>query len=133
MMLPRTGAGLPAWRRQVMPWVMGLVRLAVAWVVTHGALGALVLEPSFLHDTVGAPMRYAVAALLALGTAGFVWPATCVLGFVLLTAGLVAFEWIWQRGGRPSGTLPYSAVGALAVLAFGEWLSQRLQRRLYPD
>jgi len=132
MMLPRTGAGLPAWRRRVMPWLMAAVRLVVAWFVIHGALRALVMQPSFLHDAVAAPTRYLVAALMALGLAAFVWPATCVVGFLLLTAGLLAFEWIWQHLGLPSGSLPYATIGALGVLAVGEWLARRLQGRLYP-
>jgi len=133
MMMPRSGAGLPAWRRQVMPWLMAAVRLVVAWFVVHGALAALVMQPSFLHDAVSAPMRYAVAALMFLGVIAFVWPSTCIVGFLLLTAGLVSFEWIWQHLGLPSGSLPYATIGALGVLAFGEWLVRRLQDRLYRD
>jgi hypothetical protein len=131
MMLPRTGAGLPAWRRQVMPWLMAAVRLVVAWFVIHGAFTALVLHPSFLRDAVPAPTRYLVAALMALGFAAFVWPATCIVGFLLLTAGLLAFEWIWQHLGLASGSLPWAPIAAFGVLAFGEWLVRRLQGRLY--
>jgi hypothetical protein len=132
MRLSRSGAGLPPWRRQVLPWVMALARLAAAWLVTQWQLHALLLQASVLHSRVGAPTRFAIAALLAGGALLFAWPRTCLLGFTLLVAGLGAFEWLWQRLGVPGGALLSWSVAILAVLAAGEWLTRRVQRHLYP-
>jgi hypothetical protein len=131
MILPRSGADLPPWRRLVMPWIMALARLAAGWIVTQGALGALLLRTSFMASMVGAPLRFGIAALLGAGLVTFAWPRSYLLGFGLLLAGLAAFEWLWWRLGLPSGSLALWSVAILAVLAAGEWLTRRVQARVY--
>jgi hypothetical protein len=132
-MLPRTAAGLPPWRRQVMRWVMAAVRLAAGWLVIRTQLGALAVTPSFLQAAVGAPLCYAVAALLITGLPAFAWPRSYLGGFALLAGGLAGFEWLWQRAGMAPDPVMPASFAVLAVLAFGEWLTRRVQRRLYPD
>jgi hypothetical protein len=131
MPLPRSGSGLPPWRRQVLPWIMAGARLGAAWLVTQWQLHALLQQASLLHGRVGAPTRFAIAALLAAGTLLFAWPRGYLVGFALLVAGLGAFEWLWHPLGVPGGALLGWSVAILAVLAVGEWLTQRIQRHLY--
>lgn len=135
MMLPRTGADLPPWRRQVMPWLMAAVRLMVAWYVLRTPLQALLREPSFIADAVGRPLAWGVGTLLAVGGVLFAWPRTVLIGYPMLVVGIVVFEWIWRRMGAPNTTLLVSALGIFTVLAVGEWLVQKVQKRLYapPD
>jgi hypothetical protein len=131
-MLPHDGTGLPAWRQKVMPWIMALVRLGAGWIVASGPLLALVQQNSYLRLLAGMPMRSLVAALYVAGLALFAWPATCFYGFGVLVAAVGAFEWLWTRTGISSGLLPLWTIAVLAVLAGGEWLTRRVQRRLYP-
>lgn len=131
MPLPRSGSGLPPWRRQVLPWIMAVARLAAAWLVTQWQLHALLLQASLLHARVGAPTRFAIAALLAGGALLFAWPRSYLVGFALLVAGLGAFEWLWRPLGVPGGALLSWSVAILTVLAAGEWLTRRVQRHLY--
>ena len=131
MMLPTDASGLPAWRQKVMPWIMGLVRLGVGWLVTQAPLMTLVQKDSFLRVLAGMPLRYAIAAIYIVGLACFAWPATCFYGFATLLAAVGAFEWLWARTGISSGLLPVWTVAVLTVLAAGEWLTRRVQRRLY--
>lgn len=130
-MLPRTGADLPAWRRQVMPWLMAAVRALVAWFLLRSPLELLLREPNAAAEAVGRPLAWGVASLLAVGAVLFAWPRTVLIGYVPLVAGVVGFEWIWRRLGMASGTLVVSALGIFTVLAIGEWLVQRVQKRLY--
>lgn len=131
MMLPRTGADLPPWRRQVMPWLMAAVRLMVAWYVLRPALAALLREPSFIADAFGRPVAWGVGTLLAVGALLFAWPRTVLLGYPMLVVGVLAFEWLWRSLGAPNTTLLVSALAIFTVLAIGEWLVQRVQKRLY--
>ena len=130
-MLPTQGSGLPAWRQQVAPWTMALVRLAAACFVVQAPLRVLVLEPSFVQTGSPAPQRYAVAALLCAGALLFAWPRSCLSGAAVLLAGLGGFEWIWQGLGLRSGPLPLWSASIVVVLAAGEWLVRRVQRSLY--
>ncbi len=131
-MLPTDAAGLPAWRQKVMPWIMGLVRLGAGWVVVNAPLAELVDKGSFLRVLAGMPLRMTIAALYAVGLALFAWPRTCFYGYGLLLLAIGGFEWLWSRTGLSSGLLPFRFVAVLTVLAFGEWLTRRVQRRLYP-
>ena len=131
-MLPRDGYKLPRWRRHVMTWVMALVRLAAAWIVTQAPLTALALKPGFMRVAVTAPPRLGLAAVLAGGIVAFAWPRTCPYGFVLLLAGLTGFEALWISLGLPLGATALWSAAILTVLAAGEWLARRLQRELYP-
>jgi len=130
-MLRNEGSGLPAWRRQVMPWLMALVRLGAGWVVIHAPLMTLVQKNTFLKDYAGAPLRDTIAVLYVVGLVLFAWPRTCFYGFAVLLLAVGGFEWLWTRTGIWSGMLPVWIVAVLAVLAAGEWLTRRVQRRLY--
>jgi len=130
-MLPTDASGLPAWRQKVMPWIMGLVRLGAGWVVVKAPLTELIDKASFLRVLAGMPLRRTIAALYIVGLALFAWPATCFYGYGLLLVAIGAFEWLWTRTGISSGLLPFRFVAVLTVLAFGEWLTRRVQRRLY--
>ena len=46
-------------------------------------------------------------------------------------AGLAGGDLLWQRAGMTADALLYPALAIIAVLAGGEWLSRRVQRRLY--
>ena len=130
-MLPTTASQLPEWRRQVAPWLMAAVRLAAAYFIAQAPFRMLVLEPGFVQTSSAAPLRFAVAALLGAGGLLFVWPRTCLIGAVLLLAGLGGFEWIWQGLGLRSGPLALWSASIVLVLAAGEWLVRRVQRSLY--
>ncbi len=130
-MLPQDGFGLPAWRQKVMPWIMALVRLGASWIVIQGPLMALLQKDSFLRMLAGAPLRGTIALLYIVGLVLFAWPATCFYGFAAMLAALGGFEWLWARTGISSGLLPLWSGAVFAVLAAGEWLTRRVQRRLY--
>jgi hypothetical protein len=132
VILTHSGRGLPAWRLQVMRWLMAVIRLGAGWLVTRTELRALAGTPSFLHAAVGAPLCYAVAALIGVGLLMFAWPRTYLAGCVLLAVGLAGFEWLWQRAGLAPGAVIVPSLTVLAVLAGGEWLTRRVQRRLHP-
>jgi hypothetical protein len=131
-MLPTDGSGLPAWRQKVMPWIMGLVRLGAGWLVANAPLAELLDKGSYLRVLAGLPLRTSIAALYVVGLALFAWPATCFYGYGLLLVAVGAFEWLWARTGITSGLLPVRFAAVLTVLACGEWLTRRVQRRLYP-
>lgn len=132
MILPRTGEGLPPWRRKVSTWVMGTLRLGLAWFLTREQVGMLADDTSlFLSDMMPAWLRWVTAAALVVGALLFTWSRTVLVGFVLLAVALGVFEWYWQMIGMPGGSTYGWSVGVLAVLAGGEWLVQRVQRRLY--
>lgn len=131
MILPRTGADLPPWRRHVMPWLMAAVRALIAWFVLRDPLLSLVGKGAFVTDVAGRPIGWTIGTLLAVGSLLFVWPRTVLIGYAMLVAGVVAFELLWRRLGMPGGSLLATALGLFTVLAFGEWLVQRLQKRLY--
>jgi len=124
----RPVGNLPAWRWQVMPWLMAVIRLGVGWLVTRTDLGALALTPSFLHEEVGAPLCYIDAGILGAGLLAFAWPRSYLLGFVLLAVGLVGFEWLWRRAGMGPDAVLVTSLSVLAVLTAGEWLTRRVSR-----
>jgi hypothetical protein len=123
------GGDLRPWRDRLAPWLMALVRLGAAWLITARPLALLVTQPSLIRASVAAPVRLGLAAALGLGLAGFAWPRTYLHGLALLLAGLAAFEWLWRQLGLPPTTRVLSSVAILAVLAAGEWLTRRLERR----
>lgn len=131
MLHPDT-SGLPAWRQKVMPWIMVLVRLGAGWIIARGPLFALMQEDSYLRLLAGGPTRWLIGALYGVGLVLFAWPSTCFYGFAVLAAAVGAFEWLWLRTGLSSGLLPLWTMAVLSVLAGGEWLTRRVQRRLYP-
>jgi hypothetical protein len=52
-------------------------------------------------------------------------------GGALLLAGLAGFEWVWRRLGMPPGDTFLWSAALIVVLAAGEWLVRRVQRRVY--
>jgi hypothetical protein len=131
MILPTTGHALPPWRRRVMIWVMGALRLAVAWLVTQQPLSTTVGPEKAVLAAVPAAGRWAIAAALVAGALAFAWSRTVVFGFALLAAGIVAFEWCWSTYVGPGGRMLPTALALLGALAAGEWLVRRVQRRVY--
>lgn len=131
MILPTTGTDLPPWRRQVMIWLMAAVRLLVCWFLLREPLAALLSEPGFIVPALGRPVAWTVATLFAVGALLFAWPRTVLVGYALLVAGLLGYEWIWHRLGGWSGRLLFSGLAIFTVLAAGEWLVHRVQKRLY--
>ncbi|HXQ30738.1 MAG TPA: hypothetical protein VN790_02060 [Steroidobacteraceae bacterium] len=125
----RSVAHLPPWRRQVMTWIMAVIRLGAGWLVTRTQLGALALTPSFLHEAVGAPLCYIDATVLGAGLLAFAWPRSYRAGFVLLAVGLLGFEWLWRRAGMRPDPVLLTSLSVLAVLAAGEWLTRRVSRQ----
>lgn len=134
MILPRTAEGLPPWRRHVSTWVMAALRLGMAWLLGRMAFFALIApDGGFLGEVMPAPVRWFVIAALVIGALLFAWSRTVVVGFVLLVAALGAFEFYFRRWGAQVSTTFWWSVAVLGVLAAGEWLVRRVQRRLYAD
>ena len=109
-------------------WLMALVRAFAAWLVLLRPLTLLLSAQSPLAGLVAAPARLAIAALLAVGLFAFVWPRSCLWGFVLLLVGLAALEGVWLAHGLPSLPRLPATLAVLTVLAAGEWLTRRLAR-----
>jgi hypothetical protein len=110
-------------------WVMALLRLGAGWLVVARALVLLAGVPSPLSASLAWPARFATAAALVLGLVAFAWPRSCLWGLALLGAGLAAFEWLSRSVGLPPTPRLPSAAAILVVLAAGEWLTQRVERR----
>ena len=89
----------------------------------------LVAEPSPIGARLALPARLGLAAVLGLGLAVFAWPRTCLWGLAVLLAGLAAFELLARSLGLPPTPRLASAAAILAVLAAGEWLTRRVERR----
>jgi len=132
-MLPRNGSGLPAWRRWVMPWLMGGLRLAVVWAIFRGPVVFVWDPPAFLHLPIG--LRSLFGLLLLVGLPLFLWPRRCWIGGLALAGAVGSYEWLWRTAGLPGGGMPLLAVGLIAVLVFGEWTARAARRRVYvaPD
>jgi hypothetical protein len=120
---------LPSWRERLKPWLMALVRLGAGWLVAAQPLALLIAEPALFRVGAAGPVRLAAAAALGVGIAVFAWPRTYGYGLALLLVGLAAFEWLWRGLGLPPTPRLPSSVAVLAVLAAGEWLTQRVGRR----
>ncbi len=134
MILPRTADGLPPWRRHVSTWIMGALRLVMAWVLGRMAFFALIAPGGgWIGDVMPTPVRWLVVAALVLGALLFAWSRTVLVGFVLLVAGLGTFEFYFRQWGAQVSTTFWWSVAVLAVLAAGEWLVRRVQQRLYAN
>jgi len=126
-----SGAALPRWRRAVLPAVMTLLRLLVAYLLTRGELHALVSDPSVLTGRLSSAARYGLAAGLVVGALLFVLPRTVAAGALLLALALGLFEYLWRRLDLPPGHVYGYALALLIVLAASDWLVTRVQRRVY--
>jgi hypothetical protein len=134
MILPRSAEGLPPWRRHVATWIMGTLRLVMAWVLGRTAFLALIAPAGgFIGEVMPAPARWLVLAALVIGAVLFAWSRTVVVGFVLLAAGLGVFEFYFRKWGAQVSTTFWWSLAVLAVLAAGEWLVRRVQQRMYAN
>ena len=104
MRIAGSGADLPRWRRSVLPAVMALLRLLVAYLLTRGELQALLTSPSVLSTRLVAPSRYGLATAMAAGIVLFVLPRTVAYGAALLALALGIFEHLWRHFGLPAIT-----------------------------
>ncbi len=132
MKITDAGVGLSAWRRRVLPVLLALLRMVVAYMLLAPPIDMLWHDPLFLKGFAPHAAQYVLAVVLAVGGGLFVASPTVVIGALVCAAGLCLFEYCWWRidSGRVGSTL-ITALALLAVLASGEWLSRRLQRRVY--
>jgi hypothetical protein len=129
MILPRTGAGLPAWRRHVSAWVMGALRLGAAWVGAHTPLFAL--TGGAVSSALPAAVRWSAAGAIVLGGLLFAWSRTVLVGFTLLAIGLVVYMYGWEKIGFQRDPLVLRMLMIMLVLTVGELLVRRVQKKLY--
>jgi hypothetical protein len=120
---------LPAWRRRVMPLLMGGLRLAILWAIFRGPSVFLWAPPAFLHVPTLPRALYAVA--MVAGIPLFLWPRFCAIGGLFLVAAVGVYEWLWRGAGLPPGGMPWLAVALIAVLVLGQQITAIAQRRLY--
>ena len=115
-------------REQLMPWVMGLVRALVGWLLVR--VDVVQLTGSGALRELSRPLLASfTAAALAAGVLLFAWRRTCYAGAVLLALGLCVAQWLWRQAGLNPGAPLAVALAAVAVLAAREWLTARLARR----
>ena len=119
----------PAARTGLRAWVMVLVRLGAGWLVVGRSIELLVRRPSPIEASVPAPVRLALAAALGIGLAAFAWPRSYLYGLALLLAALATLEAVARHLGLPPTPRVLSAFAILLVLAAGEWLTRRVERR----
>ncbi len=116
-------------RRRPGTWLMALLRLGAGWLIIARAVVLLLTPPSPLASSLSLPLRIATLSALGAGLLGFAWPRSCLWGLALLGAALGAFELLARSLGLPPTPRLPSAIAILAVLAAGEWLTRRVQRR----
>lgn len=133
MAIEGSGAGLPLWRRRVLPVVMALLRLMVAYFVAYAPADILLRHPAVLSHTVALPGRIAVGLTLVAGALLFCLSRTVIAGALLLAVGLGIFEWLWERAGAQHSPLYLYALALIIVLAASETLTRRIRRRIYRD
>ena len=69
---------------------------------------------------------------MAVGAVLFVYLRTVAAGAATLAVALLLFEFLWRRVGQePHGTTLAASCALLAILAFSDWSTRRLQRRIY--
>jgi hypothetical protein len=133
MAIEGSGTRLPLWRRRVLPVVMALLRLMVAYLVAYAPADILLRHPAVLSHTVALPGRIAVGLTLVAGALLFCLSRTVIAGALLLAVGLGIFEWLWERAGAPHSPLYLYALALIIVLAASETLTRRIRRRIYRD
>ncbi len=130
-MLSRDGHGLPPWRRQVMPWLMAVLRLAIIWAIFRGPIQFVWAPPSVLH--LPEHLRLTFLILLIVGSPLFLWPRSCWMGGMSLAAAVMVYETLWRGSGLPAVGTPLLAVGLIVVLVLGEVVAGVARRRVYSD
>ena len=132
MKIDNAGSGLSPWRRRVLPLVLAAVRALVAYVILGAPFELLVKDTLFLTGYAPHWLQYALATLMAVGAALFVFPRTVAVGAALLAASLLLFEFLWRHVGQdPHGTTLAASCALLGILALSDWSTRRLQRRIY--
>lgn len=132
MKIDNAGAGLNPWRRRVLPLLLAAVRALVAYVILRAPFELLIRDTLFLSGYAPHWLQYALAALMVVGAVLFVFMRTVAIGAVLLAVALLLFEYLWRRMGQePHGTTLAASCALLAILAFSDWSTRRLQRRIY--
>ena len=132
MKIDNSGAGLSPWRRRILPLLLAAVRALVAYVILRAPFELLVRDTLFLSGYAPHWLQYALAALMAVGAVLFVYLRTVAAGAATLAVALLRFEFLWRRVGQePHGTTLAASCALLAILAFSDWSTRRLQRRIY--
>jgi hypothetical protein len=130
MILPRTGAGLPAWRRHVAATLMGALRLGIVWLGAREPV--LALTGGALTSAMPAAVRWAAAGAIVGGALLFAVPRTVFWGFLAIVAGMGVYKYGWEKIGFPRDPLVLRTLAIMVVLTAGELLVRRVQKRLYP-
>ena len=132
MKIDNSGAGMSPWRRRVLPLLLAAVRALVVYVMLRAPFELLVRDTLFLSGYAPRWLQYALAALMAVGAVLFVYLRTVAAGAATLAVALLLFEFLWRRVGQePHGTTLAASCALLAILAFSDWSTRRLQRRIY--
>ena len=132
MKIDNSGAGMSPWRRRVLPLLLAAVRALVVYVMLRAPFELLVRDTLFLSGYAPHWLQYALAALMAVGAVLFVYLRTVAAGAATLAVALLLFEFLWRRVGQePHGTTLAASCALLAILAFSDWSTRRLQRRIY--
>ena len=132
MKIDNSGAGMSPWRRRILPLLLAAVRALVAYVILRAPFELLVRDTLFLSGYAPHWLQYALAALMAVGAVLFVYLRTVAAGAATLAVALLLFEFLWRRVGQePHGTTLAASCALLAILAFSDWSTRRLQRRIY--
>lgn len=129
MILPRTGAGLPAWRRHVAATLMGALRLGIVWLGAREPV--LALTGDALTSALPAAARWAAAGAIVGGALLFAVPRTVFWGFLAIVAGMGVYMYGWEKIGFPRDPLVLRTLAIMVVLTAGELLVRRVQKRLY--
>ena len=132
MKITDAGVGLSPWRRRVLPLLLLGLRAFVAYLLLRPPVELLLRDRLFFSGLAPHWLQYALAAFLVVGGVLFILSPTVVYGALACAAGIGLYEYCWMRVGiGPPGTTLPNAFALLAVLATGEWLSRRVQRRVY--
>jgi hypothetical protein len=121
-------SGLPPWRQRLAAAAIGLVRVAVGYLLLIKPITLLVLEPSSLTSAFPFGVRAGMTLILCVGLLLFALRRTVLAGALLLGAALGVFQWMVLRAGeaRPLRHYLY-ALALLAVLTVSELVSRRLR------
>ncbi len=132
MKITDSGVHLSPWRRRVLPLMMMALRALVAWIVLRTAVDALLHNPSLLSGHAPQWLQYVLATVLIAGGIAFVWSPTVVAGALVVAAGLGIYEYVWRLNGQATFRTAFiSSLALLFVLALGEWLARRVQKKVY--
>lgn len=128
---PGSARHLPVWRQRVAPVLLGLLRFAVAAVLTVGPLQLLLLPGSLIDSLLPSlAARYGLAALIVVGVVLYTWRRSLLIGLPVLLLGLGISDLLWRQTGFSDRLLAWGA-GALILLAITDVVLARTQRRLY--